>query len=115
MSDTDSICLGLSKTNPITLNSEGNPSSRLHEMESIFFPIVKPSLLAEFKQTWHKWFVLSNEIEDEKCPGLLKAEFSSSNAEIVALCPKNYQIRCRTKGFMIILLIQFSYVICRYN
>ena len=67
-------------------------------MESIFFPIVKKDKLGEFQAQWHKWFVLSNRIQDEKKPGLLKSEFNTGKGEMVALCPKNYQIYCEIQG-----------------
>jgi len=92
--DTDSLCLSTTKTGFIQLNDQGLPQSRKQEMESVFFPIVKNGMLEKFKSEWTKWFVLSNKIEDEKRPGLLKPEFQTSNGEIVALCPKNYQIYC---------------------
>ena len=63
-------------------------------MQSTFLPIVKESKLDKFKLEWHKWLVLSNTIEDEKCPGKLKPEFSTTNGEMIALCPKNYFAYC---------------------
>lgn len=99
--DTDSLCLGLTRTGPISLNEQGIPKSRREQMESVFFPIVKEGMLAEFKKEWVNWLVLSNEIADEKRPGLLKPEFQTNNGEIVALCPKNYHIYCRTNGNVI--------------
>lgn len=72
---------------------------RLAKMEKMFFPIVKSGMLEEFKETWGEWFVLTDLLKDEKTPGLLKEEFGTQNGEICALCPKNYQIHCRTKGF----------------
>ena len=67
-------------------------------MESIFFPIVKQGKLDDFKAVWGNFFVLTNTIEDEKKPGLLKTEFTTTTGEIVALCPKNYQMHCRVKN-----------------
>ena len=63
----------------------------------MFFPIVKEGKLDEFQENWAEWFVLSNELEDEKCPGKLKEEFQTQNGEIVALCAKNYQVCCYDK------------------
>ena len=79
-------------------------------MESIFLPIVKKDKLEEFKMIWDKWLVLSNRIEDEKRPGILKSEFNTSTGEMVCLCPKNYQMYCATKGenrgnFQVLLIV----------
>ena len=90
--DTDSLCLSLTNSLPF---EENEP--RRERMEKMFFPIVKEGKLEEFKQTWSEWFVLSNELVDEKTPGLLKEEFETQNGEIVALCPKNYQVACYDK------------------
>ena len=70
-------------------------------MEKMFFPIVKEGLLDEFKKAWGEWFVLTDLLEDEKRPGLLKEEFCTQNGEIVCLCPKNYQVYCHTKGLFL--------------
>ena len=67
-------------------------------MQSIFFPMVKPEMLSKFKTKWSEYFVLTNTIQDEKKPGLLKTEFTTSTGRIIALCPKNYQIYCNVKG-----------------
>ena len=67
-------------------------------MEAMFFPIVKEGKLDEFKEKWSQWFVLSDTIEDEKKPGILKEEFCTQNGEIVCLSPKNYEIVCYSKG-----------------
>ena len=44
---------------------------------------------------WGEWFVLSNDIEDEKCPGKLKKEFLTQNGQMVCLAPKSYYAYCR--------------------
>ena len=67
-------------------------------MEKIFFPVVQDGKLEDFKKAWGEWFVLTDKLEDEKCPGLLKEEFCTQDGEIVALCPKNYQVHCKAKG-----------------
>ena len=74
-------------------------------MEKMFFPIVKPEKMEEFKKVWGEWFVLTDLLEDEKRPGLLKEEFVSQDGEIVCLCPKLYQIHCRKKGMFIFLVV----------
>ena len=84
----------MSLTNSLSFK-ENEP--RREKMEKMFFPIVKEGKLDEFKEKWGEWFVLSNELVDEKTPGLLKEEFQTQNGEIVALCPKNYQICCYDK------------------
>lgn len=67
-------------------------------MEQIFFPIVNDGLLEEFKATWGTWLVLTDKIEDQKCPGKLKIEFSTQNGEMIALAPKSYYAHCRDKN-----------------
>ena len=96
--DTDSLAIASTKTGRIDLDSKGDPICRRQQMESIFLPIVKPGKIEEFKKVWDKWLVLTNRIEDEKRPGLLKSEFNTSTGQMVCLCPKNYQIYCSTKG-----------------
>ena len=90
--DTDSVTLATTETGPIT------GTTRLEEMEQVFLPIVKPELLSEFKSVWGNWLVLSNRIEDEKRPGLLKVEFSTRNGEMVCLSPKSYYALCRDQN-----------------
>ena len=98
VSDTDSLAIATSKTGPIDLDEKGEPISRLQQMESIFLPIVQKDKLEEFKSVWGRWLVLSNSVYDEKKPGLLKSEFTTKTGQMVALCPKNYQIYCRVRG-----------------
>jgi len=64
-------------------------------MESIFLPIVQPEKMEDFKKVWGQWLVLSNEVEEEKCPGKLKVEFLTQNGEMVSLAPKSYYAHCR--------------------
>ena len=64
-------------------------------MESLFFPIVSPAKLESFKSKWESWFVLTDEITDQKCPGKLKVEFSTRNGEMYALAPKTYFAFCK--------------------
>ena len=65
-------------------------------MESVFWPIVKENKLTEFKRVWGDWLVLSNTVEDEKFPGKLKTEFSTSNGRMVCSAPKSYYAYCHT-------------------
>ena len=83
------MCLSLTDSVPFEQNDD-----RRSKMEKLFFPIVKEGKLDEFKEKWGEWFVLSNKLEDEKTPGKLKEEFLTQNGEIVALCPKLYQVCC---------------------
>ena len=64
-------------------------------MTNVFLPIVKEEKYEEFLQVWGDWLVLSNRVEDEKRPGLLKVEFSSRNGEMICLAPKSYFALCR--------------------
>ena len=59
-------------------------------MEKTFLPIVRPEKKSDFLEKWRDWLVLSNEIEEKKLPGKLKPEFSSIDAEMIALAPKSY-------------------------
>ena len=63
-------------------------------MQKVFWPIVKPEKLDEFKNVWGQWLVLTNEIEDEKFPGKLKTEFSTANGRMISLAPKSYHAYC---------------------
>ena len=57
--------------------------------------MVKPDKLDEFKNTWEKWLVLTDAVEDQKCPGKLKIEFFTQDGEMIALAPKSYFAYCR--------------------
>ena len=59
-------------------------------MEKTFLPIVRPEKKSDFLEKWRDWLVLSNDIEEKKLPGKLKPEFSSIDAEMIALAPKSY-------------------------
>ena len=87
--DTDSITLGT------TLTGSNIGTTRKSQMEQIFLPLVQPNKMEEFKQKWGRWLVLSNEVEDEKCPGRLKVEFMTQNGQMVSLAPKSYFAHCR--------------------
>ena len=67
-------------------------------LRSVFFPIVRPNLLQEFKQKWGNILVLTDAVSDQKCPGKLKIEFFSTNAEMFALAPKSYHTICYNTG-----------------
>ena len=53
-------------------------------------PIVRPEKRQEFLAKWQNWLVLSSKVEEQKLPGKLKPEFSSTDAEMIALAPKSY-------------------------
>ena len=59
-------------------------------MEKTFLPIVRPEKRESFLEQWQDWLVLSNDVEEQKLPGKLKPEFSSLDAEMIALAPKSY-------------------------
>ena len=84
ISDTDSLGIATTKTEPF------DASSPRDLMEKTFFPIVKPEKKESFVKKWREWLVLSDEIEEMKKPGKLKPEFSSIDAEMIALQPKSY-------------------------
>ena len=86
----DFCSLSLALTNSCT---PVNDSLRA-QMESLFFPLVKPDRMKYFKSKWEDWFVLTDEIEDRKCPGKLKVEFFTRNGEMYALAPKTYISYC---------------------
>ena len=73
-SDTDSVTIGTAKTiqRDRKIKNGAYDHTRLEIMEDIFLPIVKPEKLDEFKSKWGDWFVLTNEIRDEKTTGKLK-------------------------------------------
>ena len=73
-------------------------SKNLSDLERIFLPIVKPEKMKEFKETWGEWLVLTNEIEDKRCPGKLKIEFLTFDGEMISLAPKSYFAFCRKKS-----------------
>ena len=82
------MTLATTKTGQITGNT------RIEELRNVFWPIVIPEKLDEFKIVWGDWLVLSNTIEDEKTPGKLKTEFSTGNGQMICLAPKSYNIQC---------------------
>ena len=65
--DTDSMCLGLTKTGNIRPGM-----SRAEEYKAIFDGIVRPEMRNSWKEKFKTWFVTTNEVEDERYPGKLK-------------------------------------------
>ena len=83
-----SLSIGLTKS-----KSPENSSLRA-SMESLFFPIVRDDKMESFQSNWERWFVLTDEIEDQKRPGKLKVEFLTRNGEMYAVAPKTYYTHC---------------------
>ena len=116
--DTDSCALATTKTAPMT------PDMTIEQQyRAIFDPIVKPQKRESWEAQWKKWFVTTDEVEDQRFPGKLKGEtllvdynnpkfseeFSFSRGTFVALAPKTYlahnsdpnakeKVKCGTKG-----------------
>ena len=102
--DTDSMCLGLSRTRPIPTNATQEEYYRC-----LFDDLVKPSMKESWEAQWKSWFVTTNEISDQRMPGKLKcklfncslnsdllisyeylAEFGISKGHFIALSAKCY-------------------------
>ena len=94
--DTDSMCLGLTRSKPLNANM-----SREEEYRAIFDPIVKPEMRDSWEKTWKSWFVTTSEVEDERFPGKLKSKTSSSlffrlyNFKESLALKKDDFVRCR--------------------
>ena len=65
--DTDSMAIATTKTAELTENMTTEERYR-----AVFDPIVRPDKRASWEQTWKKWFVTTNTIEDGLTPGKLK-------------------------------------------
>ena len=87
--DTDSMCLGLSRT--IQSKLPAVPEDNLEKYhEAVFGPLVKPSMRESWEKTWKQWFVTTKQVEDQRLPGKLKLEFSLSRGHFIGLSPKCY-------------------------
>ena len=87
--DTDSMCLGLSRT--IQFQLPADPKDDLERYHrAVFDPLVKPSMRESWEKTWKQWFVTTTQVEDERLPGKLKLEFSLSRGHFIGLSPKCY-------------------------
>ena len=71
-SDTDSLAVATCCTAP--LHQGMTPRE---ELEAVFDPILRTEKRDYWYANWDKWFVLTNEVEDEKKPGKLKCKFIS--------------------------------------
>ena len=88
--DTDSLCLGLTKS--MVFDKTESEDAKIKKM---FLPIVKPEKMKSFLSTYKDWFVTTDQIEDIRCPGKLKIEFSMLEGHFVALCSKSYIAECQ--------------------
>ena len=68
--DTDSMCLGLSRTKPIPPNASEEQYYR-----SIFDDLVRPEMRDSWESSWKSWFVTTDKVEDQRKPGKLKSKF----------------------------------------
>ena len=75
--DTDSMCLGLSRTRPIPENATPEEFYRC-----LFDPLVRPEKRESWESTWKDWFVTTNEVEDQRKPGKLKSKIRFSTTKI---------------------------------
>ena len=83
--DTDSICLGLSRTKPIPENATLEEYYRC-----LFDPLVRPEMLESWEAKWKSWICTTEAVEDQRKPGKLKREFGLSKGHFIALSPKCY-------------------------
>ena len=67
--DTDSMALATCRTTQLR-----NDMTVREELVAIYDPIIRPEKKDYWYSNWHKWFVLTNIVEDEKRPGLLKSK-----------------------------------------
>ena len=67
--DTDSMCLGLSRTKPIPENATLEEYYRC-----LFDPLVRPEMLESWEATWKQWFCTTDAVEDQRKPGKLKSK-----------------------------------------
>ena len=67
--DTDSMAVSTCRTLPFR-----NGMTVREELEAIYDPILRPEKREYWYANWDKWFVLTDTVEDEKRPGLLKSK-----------------------------------------
>ena len=68
--DTDSMCLGVSRTQPIPEDATPEQYYRC-----LFDPLVRPDKKDSWESQWRSWFVTTDDIEDQREPGKLKSTF----------------------------------------
>ena len=88
--DTDSLCLGLTRT--LYFEKDESEDDKIRKM---FLPIVKPEKMKSFLSIYKDWFVTNNKIEDVRCPGKMKIEFTMLEGHFIALCSKSYLAECK--------------------
>ena len=66
--DTDSMCLGLSKSAP----DPGPQASKEEQLRALFDPLVRPEKRESWEQTWKTWFTTTSTVEDKRTPGKFK-------------------------------------------
>ena len=76
--DTDSMCLGVSRTQPIPEDATPEQYYRC-----LFDPLVRPDKKDSWESQWKTWFVTTDEIEDQRKPGKLKSTFSLQYMNII--------------------------------
>ena len=67
--DTDSMCLGLTRTRPIPSDADPEEYYRC-----LFDDLVKPSMRESWEKQWKQWFVCTNDVTDQRMPGKLKSK-----------------------------------------
>ena len=85
--DTDSVFIAVSKSDKFPSDFE---KDFYQTWRSSFHNIVKPSKMRSWIAKSPDWFVLTQQVEHKRQPGLLKPEFISTNGVFVGLCPKSY-------------------------
>ena len=46
----------------------------MNHQRSIYDPIVRPEMRQSWELNWKSWFVTTEAVEDQRCPGKLKSE-----------------------------------------
>lgn len=87
--DTDSVFIAVSKSDKFPSDFE---KDFYQTWRACFNKIVKPSKMQSWIAKSPDWFVLTQQVEHKRQPGLLKPEFISTNGVFVGLCPKSYII-----------------------
>ena len=49
----------------------------MNHQRSIYDPIVRPEMRQSWELKWKSWFVTTDAVEDQRCPGKLKSELYS--------------------------------------
>ena len=83
--DTDSMCLGLTKTLP-----DLPGCSEEQKYRNLFDPLVRPDMRESWEASWKDWMCTTTEATDIRKPGKLKFEFLFRFGRFIALSPKSY-------------------------